>query len=263
MFFVLSKLLVPLETPSDLLLLILLLGLLATWLGRFRRMGMAMITLATLVFLFVTLFPVSAWVTAPLENRFPRPPALPDHVDGIIVLGGAIDPATTARRGLPTLNSAAERMTEFVRLAKKYPTARLVFSGGSGLLNLRRPAFTEADSARLFFDQQGLDTARMIFEKQSRNTYENVIFSKTLARPSAGQTWLLVSSARDMPRTVGIFRRAGWPVVAVPVSYKSDWPHSLILADNLPDLDDSAHEWLGLLVYYLTGKTDSLFPGPR
>ena len=260
---VLSKLLVPLETPSDLLLLILSLGLLAAGSGRYRRMGAAMITLATLVFLFVTLFPVSAWVTVPLENRFPRPQALPDHVDGIIVLGGAIDPVTTARRGLPALNSAAERMTEFVRLAKKYPAAQLVFSGGSGHLNLQRANFTEADSARIFFDQQGLDRAGMIFENKSRNTYENVIFSKALAKPSAGQTWLLVSSARDMPRTVGIFRKAGWPVVAIPVSYKSDWPHSFILADNLSDLDDSTHEWLGLLIYRLTGKTDSFFPGPR
>ena len=222
-----------------------------------------MMAFATLVSLFVTLFPVSAWLTAPLENRFPRPQALPDRVDGIIVLGGAFDPVTTARRGLPTLNSAAERMTEFVHLAKKYPAARLIFSGGSGLLNMRPPAFTEADSARLFLDQQGVDTARVVFENKSRNTYENVIFSKALARPSAGQIWLLVSSARDLPRTVGIFRKAGWPVVAIPVSYKSDWPHSFTLADNLPDLDDSAHEWLGLLTYRITGKTDSFFPGPR
>lgn len=262
MFFLISKLFIPLETPSDLLLLILLVGLLGLWSARFRRAGTAMIAFSALSFLVITLVPVSAWMTAPLEDRFPRPRTLPDHVDGIIVLGGAINPVTTARRGIPSLNSAAERMTEFVRLAKKYPRARLLFSGGSGLLSPDLSAFTEADAARLFFQQQGLDTARILFESKSRNTYENVIFSKGLVEPSPGQTWLLICSARDAPRSIGIFRKAGWPVMAVPVAYKADGPHSVILADNLRDLDDSTHEWLGLVVYYLNGKTDALFPAP-
>ena len=262
MFFLLSKILVPLETPSDLLLLLLLLGLVALLSGRFRPAGSVMIFCAALMLLFVTLFPVAAWVAAPLENRFPRPKALPEHVEGIIVLGGAIDPVVTARRGIPSLNSAAERMTEFIRLAKKYPDARLMFSGGSGRLALDRPSFTEADAARLFFTEQGLDAGHILFENRSHNTYENVIFSKALAHPLAGQTWLLVSSAQDMPRSIGIFRKAGWPVMAIPVAYKADTPNSYILGDNLFELDRAVHEWLGLFVYYLTGKTDALFPAP-
>jgi len=261
-FFLASKILVPLETLSDLLLLLLLLGLLARLTARFRRLGLTMITFATLALLFVTLFPVSTWVTAPLENRFPPPQTLPGHVDGIIVLGGAIDPEITAQRGIPSLNTRAERMTEFLRLARKYPDAKLMFSGGSGRLSLHLPAFTEADAARLFFTQQGLDASRVLFENKSRNTYENVIFTKALVRPPAGQTWLLVSSAADMPRSIGIFRKAGWPVVAVPVAYKSNEPNSYILGDNLSQLDHGLHEWLGLLVYYLTGKTDAWFPAP-
>ena len=221
-----------------------------------------MVTFVTLAFLFITFFPVAAWVTAPLENRFARPLALPDHADGIIVLGGAIDPVVTVRRGIPSLNSAAERMTEFVRLAKKYPSARLMFSGGSGRLSLKLPKFTEADAARLFFTEQGLDAGRLLLENKSRNTYENVVFSKALAQPLPGQTWLLISSAADMPRSVGLFRKAGWPVIAVPVAYKADIPNSYALGDNLSQLDRGVHEWLGLLVYYVTGKTDALFPGP-
>ena len=259
MFFLASKILVPLETPSDLLLLLLLFGLAAFPFA--RRTGMAMAALAALLFLFITLFPVAAWVSAPLENRFPRPQTLPERVDGIIVLGGAVDPVATARRGIPSLNSAAERMTEFVRLAKKYPDARLMFSGGSGRLGAL-PSFTEADAARLFFAQQGLDAGRVLFENKSRNTYENVAFSKALAHPRSGQIWLLISSAEDMPRSVGIFRKVGWPIVAVPVAYKSDMPNSYTLGDNLFQLDHAAHEWLGLVVYYLTGKTDALFPTP-
>lgn len=262
MFFLLSKILVPLETPSDLLLLLLLLGLFFMASARLRRAGMMMVVFSGLAFLCVLIFPVASWVAAPLENRFPSPRSLPQHVDGIIVLGGAIDPATTARHGMPSLNNAAERMTEFVRLARKYPEARLVFSGGSGQLALGLPSFTEADAARLFFMQQGLDAGRILFERKSRNTYENVIFARALVHPLPGQAWLVISSAQDMPRTVGIFRKAGWPVIAVPVDYKADKQGGMELGDNLSELDRAAHEWLGLLVYYLTGKTDALFPAP-
>jgi len=261
-FFVLSKLLAPLESPGDLLLLLLVLGAISSWFVRFRRLGIAMVTIATAALVLIVLLPVAAWVSAPLENRFPRPVHLPDHVDGIIVLGGAVDPGTTSRRGIPTLNSDAERMTEFVRLAKRYPDARLVFSGGSGLLNPQSEIISEADVARLFVEQQGLSPARVIFESRSRNTYENVAFSKAIVKPGLRQTWLLISSAQDMPRTVGIFRKLEWPVMPVPVAYKSDTHHTPDLGDNLHELDRGSHEWLGLLVYRLTGKTDALFPGP-
>jgi uncharacterized SAM-binding protein YcdF (DUF218 family) len=261
-FFVLSKLLVPLQSPSDLLLLLLAIGAICTWFAASRRMGVLLVTLATALLILIVTLPVSSWLTAPLENRFPRPRTLPARVNGIIVLGGAVDPATTLRRGLPSLDSDAERMTEFVRLAKLYPDARLVFSGGSGLLSTRPGDFNEADVARLFFGQQGVNPARVSFEIRSRNTYENVVFSKAIVKPAPGQTWLLISTAQDMPRTVGIFRKLDWPVTAIPVAYKSDSAHDYFLGANLHAIDRTAHEWLGLLVYRVTGKTDALFPAP-
>jgi uncharacterized SAM-binding protein YcdF (DUF218 family) len=261
-FFILSKLLVPLESPGDLLLLLLCMGVFLSWSARRRRTGIAIVTLATAALLLIVLAPVSSWVAAPLENRFPRPRVLPSRIDGIIVLGGAVDPGTTARRGLPSLNSDAERMTEFVRVAKQYPQAKLVFSGGSGIVGGEPTRFTEARTAGLFFDQQGLDTSRVIFEDKSRNTYENVAFSKAIVKPAPGQVWLLISSAQDMPRSVGIFRKLDWPVTPIPVAYKADNHHSYFLGDNLYQFDRGVHEWLGLLVYYLTGKTDALFPAP-
>lgn len=260
-FFLLSKILEPLESPSDLLLLLLIAGMGLAWTVRFRRTGLIIVTAVTATFSLATLFPVSDWIGAPLEDRFPRPMTMPSHVDGIIVLGGAVKPGTTERRGLPSLNSRAERMTEFVRLAKSYPQARLVFSGGSGLLEFQRPRMTEAATARLFFQQQGLDIHRILFEDRSRNTYENVVFSKALVKPLAGQVWILVSSAQDMPRSVGIFRKQQWPVFPVPVAYKTGEQNGR-LSDDLSAIDGSVHEWLGLVVYYLTGKTDALFPAP-
>jgi uncharacterized SAM-binding protein YcdF (DUF218 family) len=262
MFFLLSKLLVPFETPSDLLLLVLSLGVVLCWFAATRRLGVRLATLATAAYLAILFLPVSDWVTAPLESRFPPPPALPDHVDGIIVLGGAVNPEVTAQRGRPALNAEAERMTEFVRLGKHYPQARLVFSGGSGLLDFQRSTLSEADVARRFFREQGLDPARVMFESRSRNTYENVILSKKMVKPVPGAVWLLISSARDMPRTAGIFQKLDWPVVPVPVAFKTGGGQDYLLGKNLQKLDHAGHEWLGLLVYRITGKTSALLPAP-
>jgi uncharacterized SAM-binding protein YcdF (DUF218 family) len=262
MFFSLSKLLIHLTRPGDFLLLLLAIGVILFRFPRLRRGGVALVTGVTILFLAIAALPVSAWLTAPLENRFPRPAILPARVDGLIVLGGAVDPLTTSLRGLPTLNSEAERMTEFVRLAKRYPRARLVFSGGMASATVD-PGSNEATVARLFFRQQGLDLKRVTFEARSRDTYENVVNSKALVRPRKGQTWLLVASARDMPRVVGVFRKQDWPVIAVPVAYKSDFRSSQNFAANLHLLDGAAHEWLGLAAYWLSGRTDTLFPAPR
>jgi uncharacterized SAM-binding protein YcdF (DUF218 family) len=261
MFFGAAKLFGIFEAPGDVLLLLLLAGLGLALSRRSRPMGIRIAMAVALIFLAIAVLPISSWVSAPLENRFARTP-LPAHVDGLIVLGGAVDAATTARRHIPTLNSRAERMTEFVRLAKLYPGARLVFSGGGGVFH-PDPRASEAMVARQFFSQQGLDVRRVTFESRSRDTYENVLFTKAIVRPRPGQVWLLVQSASDVPRSMGIFRKQGWPVTPVPVGYKSGGDNSIDFANHLAQLDGATHEWLGLLAYRLTGRTDALFPGPQ
>ena len=104
----------------------------------------------------------------PIENRFP-PPALPERVDGIIMLGGAVEQDTSAIRGQIALNEAAERVTALVELARRYPDARLVVSGGIGAL-VGGPGHP-ARALEAFYRQQGLDVARIVFEEHSRNTH--------------------------------------------------------------------------------------------
>jgi uncharacterized SAM-binding protein YcdF (DUF218 family) len=266
MLFWISKILEPLERPDDALMYLLILGAILACFRKSRKAGAAILGTSIATIAAITLFPIPALFARPLENRFPRPSVWPVHVDGIIVLGGAVDPYTTAKRGLPSLNSEAERMTEFVRLAKLYPSAKLVFSGGSGILDANdhfasNIHYTEADVARLFFRQQGIDLRRVIFEHRSRNTFENVEFSKQIVKPRPGEAWLLVQTAMAVPRSVGIFSKARWPVQPIPVAYKSTgWDRNL--DDSLFLLDRAAHEWEGLLIYRLTGKTDQLFPSP-
>jgi len=258
LLFILSKVLAPLTEPDLLILAVLLIGMVLGAIG--RRGGRRLAWLACLLFLAIAGTPLSDWALAPLEERFPPQPHLPAQVDGIIVLGGAINPELTAHHHMPSLNEHAERMTSFVALARRFPSAKLVFSAGSASIFPDHPA--EADGARQLFAELGLDPARVIFESESRNTYENAVFSKRLADPKPGEIWILVTSAMHMPRSVGIFREVGWPVIPWPVAYKTGEPYELRLAGHLAHLDVAAHEWIGLVAYRLLGRTNALFPAP-
>lgn len=259
-FFLLSKFTGALLTPGMLLFLALLGALLLR--RRRPRLAQALLIGVTLVLGLLNLAPLSAWTLGPLEQRFPVP-ELPAQVDGIIVLGGALQLGESARSGQVEFNSAAERMTSLIPLARRYPEAQLVFSGGSGLpfgSTLR-----EADLAARFFTAMGLDPQRLRLERNSRTTWENAVASKALIQPRAGQTWLLLTSSWHMPRAVGCFRRAGWPVLPYPVDHEAHaaraWLHFNAVRE-FDDLSQATREWIGLLAYHLKGRTDAWFPAP-
>ena len=256
--FVVGKVLTVLLLPTALMMECALLGLLlCRW-----PAGRALLVAAVGAQAACLALPVDAWAIRPLEDRFPQVTAYPERVDGIVVLGGAIDDLTSRDRDTPTLNSAANRMTTFVALARRYPSARLVFTGGSG--DIGQGVSNEAEYARILLEQLGLPPERVLFEGASRTTRENAVNTAALVAPRPGELWVLVTSASHMPRAVGVFRRAGWTVLPWPVGYQSRdrvaaWPQSL--GHRLAVLDWAAHEWIGLLAYRLRGWTDSVFPG--
>lgn len=228
-----------------------------------RRWGRVPLVLGLGWFLAVLLTPLPAWITLPLEDRFPRPAEF-ERVDGVIVLGGAVEQLLTERRGIPALNGAAERMTEAVALARRHPEARILFTGGQGTVVTGEQ--TEADVARQLWASLGLEGERVIFESESRNTWENAVFSHRVAQPKPGERWLLVTSASHMVRAMGCFRRAGWEVMAWPVNYSTspggagwfDPPFSF----RLGQAEWAVREYVGLMAYRLLGRTSALFPAP-
>ena len=158
----------------------------------------------------------------------------------------------------------AERVTDAVGLALRYPNARIVFSGGNANL-FSGPS--EADFAVSFFESLGVPRDRITLETQSRNTAENAVFTKRLIAPKPGERWLLVTSAYHMPRAIGAFRQAGFPVEAYPVNYQTAgwedlWVFSGSLMGGIGGTDQAVHEWLGLFAYWVTGRIPVLFPGP-
>ena len=131
------------------------------------------------------MLPLHVWVQMPLEDRFPRPDPPPARVDGIVVLGGAVEQDLTEARGIPALNGAAERMTEPVALMRRYPEARLVFTGGQGAL--LHGGLTEADVARQLWTGMGVPPERVVFETASRNTHENAVLDARAGEAAAGR----------------------------------------------------------------------------
>jgi uncharacterized SAM-binding protein YcdF (DUF218 family) len=264
MFFPLSKILGFFASPSNLVISIGLLGLLLLP-TRFARAGRALAFASLIVLAIFGLSPVGNALMIPLEDRFPRWDAARGAPDGIIVLGGAISPDVSAARDEVALNEAAERLTVAADLARRYPAVRIVFSGGSGALIYDEGA--EAPFALRLLEDLGIPRARILLEDRSRNTVENAIFSKALIQPKPGERWLLVTSAHHLPRAIGVFRKMGFPVEPYPVDWRTRGAADALrpfatLGDGLRRSDTAVREWVGLAVYWLTGRSSALFPGP-
>lgn len=262
MFFFLSKTVAPFLLPSNLFIALVVAGILLT-LSRFRRGGIRT-AIAGLVLLLIAGFsPAGNILTHQLESRFPPWDAARGAPDGIVVLGRPISTRLSQAHGAPVVDDAADRFFALAKLARQFPNARIVFAGGTGAL-AGGPA--EADFVGPLLDDMGVPRERVALERRSRNTAENAAFSKDIAKPKPGERWLLVTSAWHMPRAVGCFRRVGFAVEAYPVDWRTSVGFEFRLprsfAGGLGRTDLAVNEWLGLLAYWLTGRTSELLPGP-
>lgn len=261
--FELSKIFWAVAQPGVLLLIALALGTVFLWVG-WRRFGTWLISLATLVLLAVTLFPLERLYMTPLERRFPVP-ELPAKVDGIVVLGGGISFRDYDGAPRAEINeSGGDRLAAFAALARRYPEAKIVFSGGSG--SLRHPELREADAAGAILATFGVDPARILLQRRSRNTWEDANFAKELVNPQPGEVWVLITSAYHMARSVGCFRQVGWEVIPYPVDFLAGERGWLAFEVNpvysLGILTVASKEWVGLVAYHLMDRTPALFPAP-
>jgi uncharacterized SAM-binding protein YcdF (DUF218 family) len=68
-----------------------------------------------------------------------------------------------------------------------------------------------------------------------------------------------------MPRSMGAFRQAGFDVEPWPVDYRTRGSEDFLkpfgkVSEGLRRVDTATREWVGLLAYWLTGRTNALFP---
>ncbi len=268
MFFFSAKVLWFFLQPSTVAALSIAVGfVLAARGARLRRIGLGLGAFGVVLLLVGGFSPLANILLLPLETRFPAQKAksLEYPVDGIIILGGFEDfGAGTDQPGLP-INEAGERLTEGVRLARLNGTAKIVFTGAViwGL----DASTSLADQVGDFFEDMGISRDRIVLEDKARDTFENAVMTKALVSPEPGERWLLVTSGFHMPRSVGVFRKAGFDVIPYPVDQRlrgaeDVWSGFGRLSSGLLRLDVVVREYVGLLAYWLTGRTDELFPAP-
>ena len=250
--------------PTNLLIAVGFIGAILL-LTRFASLGRKLVIAAVLLLVICGLSPLGNLLLYPLEQRFPPWDPARGAPDGIVILGASIEADLSAAHGVPVVRGVPDRIIRAAMLAHAYPNARIIFSGGSA--NLISNDAREADFAAAIFEGLGIAKSRLIMERRSRNTLENAEFSRDLANPKPGERWLVVTSAFHMPRSVGLFRKAGFPVEPFPVDWRVGdrgdlGSFALLGAEGLSRTDTGAREWMGLVAYRLTGKTDQLLPGP-
>jgi uncharacterized SAM-binding protein YcdF (DUF218 family) len=264
-FFFLSKTLGIVLLPSNLLAGVGILGIVLL-LTRFAALGRKLVVVSVLLLCICGFSPLGNLLLYSLESRFPPWDDTRGAPDGIVILGGAIELDLSAAHGTAVFGPSIDRIVAAAELAHRYPKARIVFSGGNAGLYSGNAA-READFALPVLESFGFSKDRLIMERRSRNTEENAEFSKALVSPKDGERWLLVTSAYHMARAVGIFRRAQFEVEPYPVDWRTGgradlFRFSRFFIVGLGRIDTASREWMGLIAYWITGRTSEFFPGP-
>ncbi len=268
MFFVVSKIFWSLIQPLNALCFMAMLGVLIRLREKWGHAGQALMNFSLCAILIFGVLPIGPLLMIYLERQYPTPQSLPAKIDGIIVLGGAFESAAGAKSGQIVANDQIDRMFCFVDLAKKYPEAKLVFSGGPG--DILNPSAMEGNDARRFFDLTGIDKSKIIFEEKSRNTFENIVHTMEMTNPKASQTWVVTTSAYHMPRTMGIFAAFRWPVIPYQCDMRTNGDYKTVfkslpsVTGNFSKLNYALKELIGNAIYYFTDKSAYLIPSrPR
>lgn len=249
--------------PGNLLVILLVVATFLIWKGR-RTAGLSILISCMVIYLLVMFGPLTNWLMVPLEKRFSVYSNDDRHgpYSGIIILAGAERIRYSSSHQQVTLSGAGERLIEAARLARKFPALPVIYCGGEKIDGM----MSEVDIARKFFVGAGIDLNRIRFDDKSYNSHTNAIEAKKRIRPNEDGKWLLVTSAFHMPRAVGAFRKAGIAIQPFPVDYRTGFNgpflHEPNFARNLYQLDFAVHEWVGLLAYYISGYSDTLYPAP-
>ncbi len=261
MFFVLSKVFWVLMQPLNALCALGLAG----WGIRVRwpSLGQRLMNMALIAIILIGLLPIGPVMITWLERQYPTPQTLPQTIDGLILLGGPFEASRSMKTNQLVVNDQIDRGLCFAKLAKEYPNAKLVFTGGAG--DITNPQANETPYAKNFFDIVGLSDRKILYESESRNTHENAVLTKALVAPSDSQTWAVITSGYHMPRSMATFHNAGWNVLPYQCDLRTDGTYNPLdglpnIAANFGLMNLALKEIIGTVAYYVTGKSAFLFP---
>ena len=258
MSFYLSKIFWLIFNPYSFIIITIIIGLIA-YLFKLDKIYKSLFGLVFSVLILISILPIGKYLIHILEEQY-YDYKIPEKIDGIIILGGATDAYLYNDFNQVIVNDSAERLIGSVEIIKNYPDAKIIFSGGSGSLYF--PNLDHSIVVKQFYESVGINTSKIIFETKSRNTYENIIYSKEIAMPKKNEQWLLITSAFHIKRSKLTAEKINWRLTPYPVDFRVSKNFTFNLStdfiSNLFFFQTAAHEWLGLTYYYITGRTKSI-----
>ena len=260
MTFFLSKFLWDLLNPFNCILFLFILSAFLNFF-KFYKFSKIILYFTFLLFFITGVLPTGSYLLYLLEKNYHNKVNLPENVDGILILSGATNPFLTKEYDQISLNGSVERLTESIQLINKYPKAKVFFAGGSG--SVKYPDLSHSAVAKRFYENLNVNIKNIYFGNKSRNTYENIVFAKKKFNPNIDEKWVLVTSAYHLKRAINVGEKLGWKLIPYPTDYKLPkkflWRLSFNFFSNLGSFQHSSHEWVGIISYYLMGRSSKIF----
>lgn len=237
----------------------LLIGCLFFFFSQKRKLCGTFFIPATFMLLIINISPLGPWMIMTFENQFQQPQELPQNVDGIIFLGGSFSIIETKERNEPVANLVGTRLYHFMSLGRRLPQTKLIATGNT----------IESEWTAKILHQEGFSPERILIENESRCTEDHPRLLKD--HINITHTYLLVTSAFNMPRAVGLFKGAGFTnIIPYPVDFHTPghmsanfWISTVLQRLTPIAFKQSCIEWAGLVTYYIKGLSKTLLPSGK
>lgn len=248
MTFLLKKTVSLFLLPLPFSLILIAIGALLLFCSRAKRTRIVCFVAGFACLIFFSIQINAIYLINGLQSQYQPLLQPPHNVSNIVVLGGGISGGKNYPRNI-TLNSASlSRLVEGIRLfhllQKQGGHPILILSGG----RVFQSAATEAGIMRNTAVMLGIPAASIRIENGSRDTHEEALYLKKLL---VGESFLLVTSAYHMPRSMALFQNQGMHPIAAPTQFfrqsKLILKYLIPTASGLLMSDIAIHEYLGIL----------------
>ena len=171
----------------------------------------------------------------------------------VVVLGGGINYGVPKKEAELSVHSL-ERLVRGYKLQQKL-NSEVLYTGG---VAVSKTGVSEADIAKRWLEDMGVDSKKIIKEAKARTTFENGIYVKEWMKNNEVGDIYLVTSAIHMPRASAVFSKLNIDFTPVVSGYS--YNHNLSWLDYLPSRGAltanlaATHEWLGLIWYKINGR---------
>ena len=261
MSFYVAKIFWLIINPFNILIILSLSTFLAYFLD-FKKIKLISIFFLSISFIIFCILPTGNYLIYQLEKNFHDYADLSKikKIDGIIIMGGSTNPYLSKIYNQTMFLSSAERMIEAKRVINKFPNAKIIFTGGSSKMINNK--YKESSDAKKFFLQNKIDINNIIFEDNARNTFENILKSEKISNRNENEKWLIISSAYHLTRSINVAKKIGWNLQPYATDFqvpkKFRFYVSIDFFSNLASMQLATHEWIGILYYFFTGRTERI-----